>query len=71
MQIDHHQRLRERDAIMRDPNTADNLDVRKALLARVKAGEITFEQCKAELSAIQRNARKTGQQTAYGSGTRS
>jgi hypothetical protein len=65
MKIDHYQRLRERDAIMRDPNTADNMDVRKALLARVKSGEITLDQCQKELSAIQRNARKNGQQTAY------
>ena len=66
MKIDHHQRLRERDAIMRDPNTADNMDVRKALLARVKSGEITLEQCQKELAAIQKQARKNGQQTAYG-----
>lgn len=55
MQIDHYQRLRERDAIMRAPNTADNVDVRKALLARVKSGEITL----ALASRNRRRNRKT------------
>lgn len=66
MNIDHYQRWKDRDAIMRDPNTADNMEVRKALMARVRAGEITLAECQAELAEIQREAKRQGRQTAYG-----
>ncbi len=66
MKPDHYQIQKQRDAIMRDPDTADNMDVRRAILARIKSGEITLAQGQFELAAIQRNARKSGQQTAYG-----
>ena len=42
---------------------ADSLDVRIALINRVKNGEITFEQMQKELAAIKRNAKKHGQIT--------
>jgi hypothetical protein len=66
MELDHYQRCKVRDAIMRDPNTADNMDVRKSILARVKSGEITLAQGQAELGKIQRQAKRDGKQTAYG-----
>lgn len=42
---------------------ADSLDVRKELLSRAKAGEITLEEAKKELAKIKRNAKKQGKQT--------
>ncbi len=66
MKPDHYQIQKRRDAVMRNSATADNIDVRKAILARIKSGEITLAQGQFELAVIQRNARKSGQQTAYG-----
>jgi len=43
--------------------TADSLDIRKALLIRVKAGEITLDQAKAELERIKRDAPRHGKTT--------
>lgn len=42
---------------------ADSMDVRLALMARVKSGEITLAQAQAELKKIQRNAKALGQIT--------
>lgn len=42
---------------------ADSMDVRMALVARLKAGEITIEQMQDELKAIKRNAKKNGMVT--------
>lgn len=42
---------------------ADSLDVRMAILARVKAGEITLEQGQDELKRIKRGAKKAGKVT--------
>lgn len=42
---------------------ADSLDVRKALLARVSAGEITLEQAQDELKRIKRGAAAAGKTT--------
>ncbi len=39
---------------------ADSIEVRSALLKRVKAGEITLEQCQDELKRIKRSAKKLG-----------
>jgi hypothetical protein len=39
---------------------ADNLDVRKALMARVHSGEITLAQAQAELKKIQGGAKRAG-----------
>lgn len=43
--------------------TADSMDVRKALMARVRSGEITLEQAQAELAAIKRKANSIGKVT--------
>lgn len=40
---------------------ADSMDVRKALMERFHAGELTLDQVKAELTRIKRNAKKNGQ----------
>ncbi len=50
---------------LRSPETADNLDVRKALLDKVRSGEMTLQQAQAQLKKIQSFARSIGQQTAY------
>jgi hypothetical protein len=42
---------------------ADSLQVRMAILARVKAGEITLEQAQDELKRIKRGAKKAGKVT--------
>lgn len=39
---------------------ADSMDVRVALMRRVKAGEISLEAAQAELRRLQRNAKKLG-----------
>ncbi|WP_395008019.1 hypothetical protein [Undibacterium sp.] len=39
---------------------ADSREVRIALLAKVKSGEITLEESQKQLKAIQRNAKKNG-----------
>lgn len=67
MRENQHNKARALDAKMRDPNTADNMDVRKAILAKIKSGEISLPQGQKELAAIQRAARKAGKPTAFGS----
>lgn len=42
---------------------ADSMEVRKAIMARFEAGEITLEQAQAEVMAIKRNAKRNGQIT--------
>ncbi len=42
---------------------ADSMDVRRALMRRFHAGEITLEDAQAQLKAIQRGAKKNGQTT--------
>lgn len=64
----------ERDEAMRketkrrkkDPEVADNMEVRKDLIRRMEAGIITFDEMQAELKAIKRKAKREGRQTLYG-----
>lgn len=42
---------------------ADSMDVRKALMARVHAGEITLEAAQRELARIKRTAKASGMTT--------
>lgn len=42
---------------------ADSLDARKALVARMEAGELTHEQVLAELRKLKRGAKKQGKVT--------
>jgi hypothetical protein len=42
---------------------ADSMDVRRHLIARMDAGEITFDQMQAELKRIKASAKRNGQLT--------
>jgi hypothetical protein len=42
---------------------ADSMEVRKAIMARFHAGEITLEQAQAEIDRIKRGAKKAGKIT--------
>ena len=44
-------------------NVADSLDVRMALMEKVKSGECTVAEVQAELKKIKRNAKKNGKVT--------
>lgn len=44
-------------------DVADSLDVRKALLERVRKGELTLAQAQAQLAKIQREASTSGKRT--------
>ena len=44
-------------------NVADSMDVRRALVARFDAGEITLPQMQAELTRIKNAAKRNGQIT--------
>lgn len=60
----HYTRTREKFAALRKAEAAgivaDNMDVRKALMARFRSGELTLEQVQSELKRIKRNASKQG-----------
>lgn len=58
--IDKKAELRRSEAA---GEVADSMDVRKALMARVRSGEITLEQAQAELAAIKRKAQSIGKVT--------
>ena len=56
-------RLRKKRAVERAEaagELADTVDVRRALLVRVRAEEITLKKAQAELRKIQRNAARDG-----------
>ena len=46
-----------------DGIVADSLDVRKALIQRMEAGELTLAEAQAELAKLKRTAKKNGQTT--------
>lgn len=46
-----------------DGLVADSMSVRRGLMQRVKAGELTLEQAQAELRRIQDSARSGGKET--------
>lgn len=68
--IGRFERMQARKAETRrretDPEVADNMEVRKDLIHRMKTGVITFDEMQAELKTIQRNAKAEGRQTLYG-----
>lgn len=43
-----------------NPTTADNIEIRKAIIARVRNGEISLTQGQSELAAIIDHARTAG-----------
>lgn len=53
-----HQKVREADGAV-----ADSMDVRKVLIAKMNAGEMTLAEVQAELARIKRGAKKAGQIT--------
>ena len=56
----------KKDAVRRaesDGKIADSMAVRSALMARVRAGEITLEAAQAELAQIKRGATAAGMTT--------
>jgi DNA-binding protein H-NS len=57
---------RERDAADARGEIADGMAYRSAVVARVRAGEITLEQAQAELRRVQRKAKREGRPTYYG-----
>lgn len=54
------ERLRKAEAAGR---VADSMDVRMALVARMRAGELTLEQVQAELKRIKRSSNAIGKVT--------
>lgn len=46
--------------MLHDPETADNMDVRRELVRRMKAGELTLTQAQEELARIKREGLATG-----------
>jgi len=53
-----HQATREAEGVV-----ADSMDVRRALMIRVHAGEITLEEAQAQLKKIKNGAKRNGQIT--------
>jgi len=58
--LDKRRALREAES---DGVVADRMEVRKALMARVRDGEITLEECQSELAKIKRQAKRNGLKT--------
>ena len=59
----HKERTMNADKAEKEGLVADSMEVRKALIAKVKSGECTLEEMQKELRAIKRNAKKTGKKT--------
>lgn len=58
--IDKRDAVKEAEAAGK---VADNMDVRKGLMARVHSGEMTLKDAQAELERIKRAAKKDGKLT--------
>lgn len=58
--LERNRELREAEAA---GEVADSMDVRKALIERMDAGELTLEEVQAELKSIKRGASKAGKVT--------
>lgn len=61
--FEHKKRRRYIEQAEKEGRVADSLEVRMNLIARVKAGKITFNEMQEELERIKRNAKKNGQVT--------
>lgn len=59
----HKARLAAQKQAEDEGRVADSLEYRKALIARYKAGEITFDQMHDELNRTKREAKKNGKIT--------
>ena len=60
---DYYERMRNLRQAEADGVVADSLEVRKALILRMEAGELTLEQVQAELKRIKRGAKAAGKIT--------
>jgi hypothetical protein len=58
--VQRRRHVKDREA---EGMVADNMDVRLAIVERIKSGEITLEQGQSELRAIKRNAKASGMVT--------
>ena len=64
--MDYFEAIRRRELVKAaeaNGEVADNIEVRKAIVARIHAGEITLAEGQAELRRIKRNAKRNGQVT--------
>lgn len=59
-QFEHRRRLDHIKALEAEGKVADSMEYRRQLIARLDAGEITFEQMQAELKRTKRNAKAGG-----------
>jgi hypothetical protein len=59
----HKQKIENQRAAEAEGKVADSLEVRMALLERVRTGEITLETAQADLKRIRRGAKKAGKIT--------
>jgi hypothetical protein len=56
-------RREAQDKAEAEGRVADSAEYRLALMARVRAGEITLEEAQSELAKVKRNAKRNGQVT--------
>ncbi len=61
--LEHRARMGDVKATEEAGEVADSMNVRKQILARVHAGELTPSEAQAELARIKRGAAKRGQKT--------
>lgn len=61
--LEHKRRMEHQRAREAEGAVADSMDVRRALIARFDAKEITFDQMQAELARIKRGAKAAGKIT--------
>ena len=61
--FEHKKRCIHTERAEKDGRVADIIEVRMGLIARFKAGEITFDEMQSELRRIKRNAKENGQVT--------
>lgn len=59
----HKRKLEGVQKLEAEGKVADSMDVRRELVAKVDAGEMTLEEVQAELARIKRGAKKTGKVT--------
>jgi hypothetical protein len=59
----HREGLQMQKSAEAADEVADSMEVRLALIGRMKAGELTLEQVQAELARIKRAAKRNGQVT--------
>lgn len=61
--FDHKRKVDGVAALEAEGKVADSMDVRRALIAKMHAGEMTLAEVQAELAKIRRGAKKAGKTT--------